>query len=142
MGIKRSVMIGIAAVLTALSVSACGGGPPDDAAAEDFCEVWTTELAGGDSDSPDEQVDAAHDSAADLEDVGTPEDLGEGARNGFEVFIEFLGNIDTDDLEAMEQAGSEESFQEVMGIDADDAADVITFFEHANALCSDDQTTE
>ena len=50
--------------------------------------------------SADEQADAAHEVADKFNDVGTPEDMPEDARNGFEVFIGFLGDVDADDIEA------------------------------------------
>jgi hypothetical protein len=129
MSLKRSLATGTAVVLTALSLTGCGGGAPDDAATEDFCEVW--------NDDRGNTVDDAHDSAEKLEEVGTPEDFDETARDGFEIFVEVLAAVDQDDIEAMDQAAADsEGAADVWGVDQDEAADVLAFFEYANETCS------
>lgn len=144
MALRRALSTAIAVALTALSLTACGGGAPDDASAEEFCTVWNVERTGNDDDSQDEQVDAAHESAEQLDEVGTPEDIDDGARHGFEVFVDYLAGVDTDDLEQMDRAADEDSLADAMGISEDDGTDVLAFFEYATVTCSvtEDAPTE
>ncbi|WP_157987807.1 hypothetical protein [Jiangella endophytica] len=85
-----------------------------------------------------------HASAERLEEVGTPEDVDDAARAGFEVFVDALSEVDRDDLESLEQAAADESsLAEIYGITEDEAADIMAFFEYANGTCSeaDSQST-
>ncbi|KAA1427911.1 hypothetical protein [Nocardioides antri] len=87
--IKRSAAAVGAATLLAFSLTACGGAPTD-ASEDDFCEVATQE--------PDD-VDAIHDWADEAEEVGTPEDIPDDARAGFEAIVELAKDIEEEDLE-------------------------------------------
>jgi len=128
MVLNRSVKIGSAAVLAALLLTGCGGSP-DDASAEDFCEAWTEN---------GNTVEEVHEAAETLEDVGTPEDIEDSARDGFEVFVDALADVDQDDIEAMDEAVADEgSLAEIYGIDEDEAADILALFEYANTTCHD-----
>ncbi|MDZ5619555.1 hypothetical protein [Nocardioides bizhenqiangii] len=89
--IKRATGAAGAAVLLAFSLTACGGAP-DDASEEDFCEVANSIPA-------DADVDAIHDWADDAEETGTPEDIPEDAREGFELLVDIAKDVDEDDLE-------------------------------------------
>ena len=99
---------GVGAVLVAVgALGACGDsgdsddaakdsaaeddGGPADASKEDFCKVAV--------DAPGEDVDAIHDWAGRLEEVGTPEDIPDDARDGFELLVELAADIDEEDLE-------------------------------------------
>jgi hypothetical protein len=128
MSLNGSVRIGSAAVLAALSLAACGGSP-DDASAEDFCDVWT--------DDRGNTVEDVHEAAETLEDVGTPEDIEDAARDGFTVFVEVLADVDQDVIDAMEEVSAETGLADLYGIDEDEAADVLAFFEYANSTCVD-----
>jgi hypothetical protein len=126
--LNGSVRTGSAAVLAAVCLGACGGSP-DDASAEDFCEVWTENRGGS--------VEDVHDAADRLEDVGTPEDIDDAARDGFVVFVDVLADVEEGDREAMDQAAADETgLAELYGIEEDQAADIMAFFEYANATCS------
>jgi hypothetical protein len=157
MKLKRAVATGAAIVIAGFSLTACssdgdgdsggGGGDasdagdsPDDATMEDFCGVWNDDsIGGGEDDSPDEQADAAHDAAGQLADVGTPEGIDEGARNGFEVFVKFLADVDGDDISKFAEANptDPDAFADSLGIDKDDADDVIAFITYASQQCLD-----
>lgn len=95
-----------ATVLLALSLSACGG-PPTDASKPGFCEVandrsWAEDLP---ADADGEQiVDGFASWSEDLEEVGTPEGIPEDARKGFEVTVDYLGDLDPDDFEDLGDA--------------------------------------
>lgn len=113
-------------------------GAPDDANADDFCAVFTdvtADLSGG--GSADEQADAAHEVADTFIDVGTPEDMPDGARNGFEVFINFLDGVDAADIEAFEEANpaDNQAYADALGIDEAEVADVTEFFTYAATAC-------
>ncbi|MDQ6524720.1 hypothetical protein RB608_13960 [Nocardioides sp. LHD-245] len=118
-----------AASLLAITLTGCGGSP-GDASTEDFCAVWA-----GDSGN---SVDAARDRAAALDEVGTPDDIGDDARSGFEVFVEQLGDVDEDQLRELDQVAADATgLAEVYGIDEDAAADILAFFTFANQACAD-----
>jgi hypothetical protein len=128
MVLNRSVKIGSAVVVAALLLTACGGAP-DNASAEDFCAAWTEN---------GNTVEEVHEAAETLEDVGTPEDIEDSARDGFEVFVDALNDVDQDDIEAMDEAVADESsLAEIYGIDEDEAADILALFEYANTTCHD-----
>jgi hypothetical protein len=90
-----------AAVLLSLSVSACGG-PPADASKTEFCAVvvdrsWAESLS-TDADG-DEIVDALQSWGDDLEEVGTPEGIPDDARKGYEVTVDYLGDLEPDNFD-------------------------------------------
>ncbi len=155
MKLKRSLATGAAVVIAGLSLVGCGdddggggggggadaGDAPDNASTEDFCKVFTdvtSDLSGG--GSADEQADAANEVADKFAETGTPEDMPEDARNGFEVFIGFLADVDADDIEAFEDAdpADDEAFADALGIDEDEVADVTAFFTFAATACVGD----
>ena len=88
--IKRPAAAVGAAALLAFSLTACGGAPTD-ASEEDFCEA-VLEQPGNDADS-------IHDWADELEEVGTPEDIPDDAREGFELLVDTAKDVDDDDLD-------------------------------------------
>ncbi|MEO9322848.1 hypothetical protein ABFT23_05115 [Nocardioides sp. C4-1] len=114
-----------------LSLAACGGddasGAPEDASREDFCETFLDEPDGFGSDDPDEAVDAAHDYADRLREVGTP-DVDADAREGFEIYVDLLAGLDADGAEDL--AGKEPS--EVF---SDDELEKFEAFSEVTADC-------
>jgi hypothetical protein len=118
-----------AALLLATTLTGCGGSP-GDASADEFCAVWAADSGN--------TVDAAHDRAKALDDVGTPDDIDDAARSGFEVFVDQLGDVDEAQLRELDQVAADAAgLAEVYGIDEDDAADVLAFFAYANGACAD-----
>ena len=115
----RGLVVG--AVL-ALGLSGCsgpgdvlGGGPPDDASIKDFCGAFdglteallgSLDLGATEREQAGAVVDVLQGWAADLEKVGTPADIPDAAREGFEVLIETAQDLPDDasisDLEALE----------------------------------------
>ena len=104
-------------LLLAPFAAACGGGDdeggsaPADASADDFCTAYTSvfdSLLSAPTDSSQEEqeqaaVDALQEWTEEMQDVGTPEDMPEDARQGFELVLEEASAIDSvDDLEALE----------------------------------------
>lgn len=95
-----------AATLLSLSLTACGG-PPSDASKTEFCAVandrtWITDL--GTAPDGKEIVDGFKSWSEDLAEVGTPEGISDDARKGFEVTVDYLGDLDPDDFEDLSDA--------------------------------------
>ncbi len=108
---------------------------PADASTEDFCGVFTdvtADLSG--SGSADEQADAAHAVADSFADIGTPEGIPDDARNGFEVFVDFLTEVDSDDIAAFEESDPD-GLADALGVGEDEVADVEAFFTYAATEC-------
>lgn len=147
--IARSLAAVGVAPLLALSLTACGsggggGGAPTDASVDDFCSV-EEEFEGidGVAEGDYEGFASAASSAADkLEEVGTPEDISEEAREGFETMIDVLGGLDAGAMEeaitqAQEsgEADQDSVMQDVLGVDADQLESINAFNEYASETC-------
>jgi hypothetical protein len=106
------------------SLTGCGGddgggggsSASDHASKEDFCEAFNgffdkVVSKAADADSAD-LIAALKEWAADIEDVGTPDEMPEDARNGFELFIDQAKDIDDgatlEDLQNLGQDLSED----------------------------------
>lgn len=93
------------AAALALVLAGCGGGgggggssAPEDASKEEFCKAYTSMLEtmmSMDTGS-DGAVAALKDWGEKLDEVGTPEDIPDDAREGFEVIVEALSELDED----------------------------------------------
>ncbi|GAA5140744.1 hypothetical protein GCM10023340_01370 [Nocardioides marinquilinus] len=121
---RRLAALGAPAVLL-VSLTACGGGPggdaPEDASVEEFCTAYakSVNLANGED---------IKNWAEDMADVGTPEDLSDEQRKGFEVLVDTAADVDEDaDLSDLED-------EEVSGDDKD-AVESLTTYVTGN--CSD-----
>lgn len=87
-----------AAALVAATVSACGGGSggtdaPTNASAEDFCAAYVSVFKGGMTSITGKDIKAWGEK---LEKTGTPKELTDDQRSGFEVFVDFAKDVDTD----------------------------------------------
>jgi hypothetical protein len=76
------------------------GGPPTDASVEDFCGTFLEMIqqaneAGQDISDAD-AIKVAKDTAAKLQEIGTPEGIPEDARRAFELAIEKIDSIPDD----------------------------------------------
>ena len=161
MKLKRALATGAAIVIAGFSLTACGdddggdngggsgngGGDaadaPDNASTEEFCKVFTEmteDLDGG--GSAEEQADAAHELADKLSEVGTPEEADESQRNGFELYVDFLAEVDADDIEKFEEADQNDpdAFADTLGLDEEEVADVTAFFTLAATTCVPDMS--
>lgn len=112
--------LGAAAGLTLAAgmLTACGGdgpgGPPDDASVADFCESINPQnaLEGmdiGPESSEEEQRQAIEDALTrwrdNIEETGTPEDIPDAARDGYEEVLEQFDEIDFD--QSLEDLGKQ-----------------------------------
>ena len=123
---RTRLTVSTAVLLVGAVASACGsgggGGAPDDASEKDFCQTQTSlleDLMPDDMSNPelpsDEQMArAVKDWGKKIEEVGTPEDIPDDARKGFERVVEMANDIDPADfsiekLEELEAGGEEAS---------------------------------
>ena len=100
--------------------------PPDDASTEEFCQNYQDFSAalmklGQDAEDAD-FVKALKAAGEDFEATGTPEDVSEDERAGYEVFIQLIEDVEDDatqeDLQKMEQDLSEEEQKQLEGFTA------------------------
>lgn len=136
--IKRPLAAAGAAVLLALSLSACGGAPTD-ASEKEFCETASStdsgeEIAKASQDEDwDKVADIYHDQADELNDVGTPDGISDDEREGFEIIVDALKNIDGDDLKKAD--GGEDPLEDEYS--KDDEKKVEAFFTYVSKTCAD-----
>ena len=110
-------------LLVGAVTTACGGGgAPSDASEKDFCDTQTSllqDLLPDDMTNPEipsneEMAKAVKNWGKKLEEVGTPDDIPEDARKGFERVMKQANDIDPSDfsidkLEQLESGGAEAS---------------------------------
>ncbi len=126
------------ALLVGAATSACGGngggaveGPPTDASEKAFCQTQSSlladlmpaDMADPELPSDEKMAEAVQDWGKEIERVGTPEDISDDARQGFEAVIEQAGEIDASDfsiekLEELEAGGKDASAEEKKQADA------------------------
>jgi len=138
--IKRYVGAASATVLLAFSLSACGDSAsdaPSDASADDFCEAYNATSSTDEDASDSEKVDEAHDQADKLIEVGTPEDIDDDAREGFEILVDAVADIEEDDVDNINNAESEEDFRDAIGASEDDFEKVVAFLTYAGEACAE-----
>ncbi|GAA3819255.1 hypothetical protein [Nocardioides panacisoli] len=137
--LKRPVVALGAAALLALSLTACGGddsgGGSDDAPAsaskDDFCKAFSdafTPLANLSGDPTEDQFNDFKDAVSKLGDVGTPSDISDDNRKGFEVFIDAVHDGSYDDFKSESDS--------LPGVNADDEAKAEAFFTWASTECA------
>jgi hypothetical protein len=142
--IKRASGAASAAVLLALSLSACGGDAPTDASTADFCDAWNGQQdAFSDIDpegSPSEQAESLTDAlkkwGEELEEVGTPEGIPDDARDGFQVIVDTVADLDADDVEK----AIEEQDAEFLEPSEDDKKKTDAFEQYAGEECGGEET--
>lgn len=104
---RRTTLALASAALVIGTMSGCGGGgggsgssAPDNASKEDFCgafaKLFKDILAQAMTDDPDVTVKAIKDWAAEMQDVGTPEDMPGDVRDGFEIFVDAARDLPDD----------------------------------------------
>lgn len=138
--LKRYAGAGSAAVLLAFSLTACGGsGAPSDASTDDFCEAFNGQVEAfsdidpesSEADQAEAIVDGLQKWSDDLEEVGTPEGISDDAREGFEITVKEIGDLDADDVEKSLKDGNSD-FAE---ISKDDEKKAEAFNKYASEEC-------
>jgi hypothetical protein len=104
----RGLGLAVAGALLATGLGACdgdedrpsGSSGPDHASTEEFCDAYgdlvddvMSQASSGDSAA---MIRALQDWAAEIEGVGTPEEMPEDARAGLELFVDRAGDLDED----------------------------------------------
>ena len=133
--LRRRAAAASAPLLLALSLTACGGGDdaagaPDDASSEDFCSVFLDQSGDAAADDAQAQLEEARQLADKLSEVGTPAEFSAEAREGFEVFIDFVANLDEGDVDDFNDATDP---SDIFG--SDDAEKVAAFTTEAASAC-------
>jgi len=93
-------LLTVSLMLVGTSAAGCGGGAPTDASKEEFCTSLTSlasKLGPLAEASQKEALASIKAWATDLEKVGTPEEMPDEARAGFELMIEEVAALDEDD---------------------------------------------
>jgi len=138
---KRPLATAGATVLLALSLTACGGGSPSDASVKDYCDAvrgdTNTEAFGKalEDKDYDKIVDLFKEQAEKVEKVGTPKDISDDAREGFEIQLDAIKDIDGDDVKkAFESDGDSDPFEDK--ISKDDKKKVEAYTKYESETCS------
>ncbi len=126
-----AVTLLVGAVASACGSGGVGGGPPTDASEKDFCQAQTSlfeDLMPADMSKPElpsdkQMAQAVKDWGAKIDEVGTPDDISDDARQGFERVVEMADDIDPADfsiekLEELEAGGKEASAEAKKQADA------------------------
>ena len=107
-------------VLVGASSVACGG--PSDASEDDFCKEFTSlssKLGPLTETSQKEALAAIKSWAEGLEKIGTPEEMSDEAREGFELMVDEVAALDADDgAEGLQKLDDELSDSEQKATDA------------------------
>lgn len=135
---KRPASAAGAAVLLALFLSACGSSYPTDASKEDFCnalgDVVTTSIQIEGEEPTEDEWEDIQQSYADLGDTGTPEDIGEDERKGFEVVVDTITDLDYD--EAKDEFGDRGGEDVIPGVSEEENDNADKFFDYAATECA------
>ena len=124
MQIRTRLTLTSAALLVGAVTSACGGGSgaPTDASEKEFCDTQSSlfadlmpdDMADPQVPSDEHMAKAVKDWGKELEQVGTPEDIPDDARAGFERVVAQADEIDASDfdidkLDELEKGGADAS---------------------------------
>jgi len=113
--------VGLGLALCSGLLFGCGGSP-DDASKADFCAAVDAVL---DFDDFDEAQDAYNE----LNDVGTPKDIGGDAREGFEISVDAV-------LDANDEDEARDAYDD---LGADEKEQVEAFNDYAEETCAGEQ---
>ncbi|MBM0126588.1 hypothetical protein [Pimelobacter simplex] len=138
--IKRPLAAAGAAVLLGLTLTACGGSSyPSDASEKEFCggveDVLTATTSVSGEEPTESEWEKLQEAYGDLGDIGTPEDISDAERNGFEVIVDAITDLDYD--EAKKSFGDEDGEDSIPGVSKDDEKDADKFFEYIQKTCAD-----
>lgn len=135
--IKRPAAALGAAALLAFSLTACGsddaGDAPDDASQGDFCDAVGDAfkpLFSLEGDPNEDQFNDFQDKVDDLADVGTPDDLSDEQRDGFEIFVDAVHDADYEDFQ--------DDPENIPGVNEDDQAKAEAFITYAASTCAEE----
>jgi hypothetical protein len=139
----KHALLAASLVLIGGGAVACGGddagGAPTDASKTEFCEAYESLFAdlgalggaGGEAPPEDKMLESFKDWATTMEKVGTPAGIPDDARQGFELTIEEVEDLDADDLD---QASLEDLNADLSD---DEKAQGEAFTTYLNDTCGD-----
>lgn len=123
----RVALMGAGLALMAGMLTACGGDgggsddAPESASKEDFCNAFeAVGNAGDDFDKGKEKLE-------ELKDTGTPEDIPDDAREGFDLLMDVVGDADS----------SDDASKALDDLSAGDQKKVREFTEYTIKKCTD-----
>ena len=103
----KPALLAASLVLVGASAVACGGGgssgAPTDASEKDFCEGYQSlfsDMSGMTEASDKEIIAKIKDWGTTMQDTGTPEDISDDARAGFETTMKLIDDLDEDAKQA------------------------------------------
>lgn len=130
----RTALLAASIALVAGTTVGCGGGPPTDASKADFCGTFDDFYADaaklGEDSKDSDIVKALKDVGEKLEEVGTPEDMSDDAREGFELTVQAIKDLDDD--------ATQEDIEKIdKGFSDDEQKSVDAFDEYLSTTCDD-----
>jgi hypothetical protein len=143
----KRITLAASAVVLAAGLTACGGGgsgAPADASAADFCETQVQVLTAGiDFEDSDEVADEMNAWGDKLAEVGTPEDMSDEARAGFELTVERAQDVSASDLEKSKEENEGVDASELQGLLDDEFSDeeqdqLKAYNEYVSQTCADE----
>ena len=137
---KRPLASAGAVVLLALSLTACGGGAPSDASVKEFCSISAQTadeefLAALEKKDYDKLADLFQEQAEKAEEIGTPKGIPDDAREGFEIQVDALKDIDGDTVKKAFESKDPSKFEDEL-ISKDDQKKVEAFTKYETEKCS------
>ena len=134
----RKALFAASLALVAGTTMACGGSDgssddapdsaPEAASVEEFCgafDEFITTVAGMSGADTSVQLEALKDFASEWEDIGTPEDISDDARAGWELTVDAIQDL-PDDATQEDLAAVEEDFSEEQDKQADAFEEYLT----------------
>ena len=128
----KHALIVASLVLVAGTAAGCGGGAPADASEKDFCSGFEALYAGvGDAEAEtSETIKKVQAAAEDMEKTGTPDGISDDERDGFQIFVDAIAEIDEGaSIEELQKTGDD--------LSKDDDAKVDKFFAYADKVCGE-----
>ena len=126
----KTALLAASLVLVAGSAVACGGGgadgAPADASEKEFCDGYSSLFTDmvpseGATEGPDEaaMLKSFKDWGNRMEEIGTPEDISDDARAGFELTVDQIDELEAKDLddEGLEKLDDDLSKDETKQVD-------------------------
>lgn len=125
----RRIITVAALGLAGATLTACGS-PPDDASREDYCDAvdgFSSALMTGKIDE-----DKIEDAIDEIEEVGTPDDISDDAREGFEISLDLMKDVDwgADEEDLMDELEEIED-----DVEKDDEKKLEAYEEYESETC-------
>lgn len=111
---KHHAALAASLILVAGAATGCGGGSPSDASNESFCDAYDslfTDMGAMAESDEGELVEIIKAWGREMQETGTPDDIPEQAREGFEASMEMIEELDEtttpEDFDKLDQEMSE-----------------------------------